>query len=158
MERSRWGHTDIIHLITGLYTPPEKKEKSLMSPRFQKAKFSFLSQESSCKHNAQYHTNIFLGFDNICYTYTRREHNVIRYEVTNLARHNEEAGTRIAFPMNYVVCMSSNVHIVGRTNDTDVLIVLPITSSNGAKPKVWLDVGLSSNSIRKFISVTKLAE
>ncbi len=74
-------------------------------------------------HNTQYFHIIFLGFDNICYNYTESENYVIRDGVTNLACQHEEADTRMAFHMNYIVGISSNDHVLVRTNYTDLLII-----------------------------------
>ncbi len=65
----------------------------------------------------------------------------------------------MSFHMNYIAGISPKVHIVVGTNDTDVWIILAYhIRQKEHKPKVWLDVGLSSNNTRTFINVTKLAE
>ena len=56
--------------------------------------------------------------------------------------------------------MDNQLNVSVRCNDTDVFVLLlyhvNIMSSPDITPKVWMDVGLSSNNTRRYINISQL--
>ena len=162
LERSRRGEEDLTFSITG----PEQKrprdwQKALKSPKFKAAFFRFLAAEWERQRYLRLLGNhiVFLGFDTVCYSYCKNDGVLTKTEVPTLACQHEEADTRLSFHLYHI----NNNHIGGsfvvRSNDTDVLVILTYhVRQMTPRPKVWLDVGLSSSNNRRYIDTTKLSE
>ena len=140
---------------------PKEWQRALQSPSFKTALFRFLAFEWEKDIYAAILSDhsVHIGLDNKCYKFEHRRGSVQKVEVSELASCHEEADTRLIFHINHVLHVAPAASISVRSNDADVLILLIYHMAKYQnKPKVWIDMGLSSNNTQRYISITKLVE
>ena len=99
---------------------------------------------------------LYSNYNGTCYEYNTHNGNIHRKEALELHCTHEEADRRIFFHVNSLAD-PSNVAV--RTNDTDCLITgLGCKHIFHENINIWLDMGLDSDNIRKYVSVNQLAE
>lgn len=159
-ERNRRGAQEITFAVTGAEQKrPQNWQTALQSSSFKTAFLRFLAAEWQKQRYAiilKDHT-IFMGLDNICYSYKEEDGRVIRENAETLYCHHEEADTRLVYHLDKITQASPSLNVSVRSNDTDVLVLLLCYASSVHDcPNVWMDVGLSSNNSRRYISIPSL--
>ena len=103
---------------------------------------------------------LYVAIENECYRFTTVAGSVTWQTVDILRAEHEEADTRLVFHLHPIMSMDNQLNVSVRCNDTDVFVLLlyhvNIMSSPDITPKVWMDVGLSSNNTRRYINISQL--
>ena len=103
---------------------------------------------------------MYVAVENECYRFTTVAGSVTWQTVDILRAEHEEADTRLVFHLHHIMSMDNQLNVSVRCNDRDVFVLLlyhvNIMSSPDITPKVWMDVGLSSNNTRRYINISQL--
>ena len=164
-EHTRRGENEAVFTITG---PQQKRpkdwQKALRSASFKTAFFRFLVDEWCDVRYVETLNNheLYLGLEEECYNYTVVNGNVHRKEIASLSCCHEEADTRIIFHLHQIITQMPQHSVSVRSNDTDVLVLLlyhvACDSRAENKPRVWMDVGLSSTNTRRYINISNMVQ
>ena len=160
LERERRGSEDFTLSITGReQIRPRDWENALKSASFKTSLFKFLAIEWQNDLYAEILAGhqIFLGYEEECYSFTEMNGKVTREAVPSLRCSHEEADTRMVYHLYQILRDDASAKIGIRCNDTDVFILLlyHIAHATGS-PAVWVDAGLASNNTRRYINISKL--
>jgi len=159
-EHDRRSTDDSTYTLTG---PGQKRpkdwQKALRSPTCKTALFRFLLDEWTQHADVDVLTehNIYLGIEENCYCLRVDDNTIICEEVPALSEClHEEADTRMIFHLCSI--LSSQQTIAVRIADTDVFILLlyHVSHQQNCTSEVCMDVGLSTNNTRRYISISSL--
>jgi len=161
-ERNRRGSEEMTFAVTG----PEQKrpqnwQTALQSCSFKAGFLRFLANEWKNNRYASILKDhiVVMGLDGVCYTFRENGGSVFREDTEALNCQHEETDTRLVFHLDHIMQVSPAATMRVRSNDTDVLVVLLCYAGAAHDcPNVWMDVGLSSNNTRRYISIPKLVD
>ena len=95
-----------------------------------------------------------------CYSYQVVDGVVQQEDVQSLHCQHEEADTPIIFQLTKIIAADPQLAVSVRCNDTDVLVLLiydvMCLKSSTVEPRVWMDVGHSSDNTRHYINICNI--
>jgi hypothetical protein len=159
-EHDRRYADDAMYTITGPeQRRPKDWQKALRSASFKTAFCHFLLDEWTLHADIEvlHEHEIYIGIETECYRLGVDDHQITCKKIPALLQcHHEEADTRIIFHLCSIISTQHTVAV--RCTDTDVFILLlyHVSHHQDCTSEVWMDVGLSTNNTRRYISISTL--